>query len=188
MNKTFNEKYQVYQITIYPGEVYISRRNEIVSTILGSCVSVCLYDRKTGLSGMNHFMLPGQTNTNISCTIRETKLTGFRYGEIANVELLNQMLSLGAKIDNIEGGIYGGASIIPKIQIETLSIGQKNILCAVDFLKENNIPVKNEDVGCNYGRRIQFNTGSNKILSTKIDAELSFKQRGSNISSDIKCK
>jgi chemotaxis protein CheD len=172
MVKTFSDKYKTNNITIYPGEIYVSNKNELITTVLGSCISICLYDNINGISGLNHYMLPEQSNKNIKCTIDKTKMTTLRYGEIANVELLKQMIRLGANKNYIKAKIYGGASVLSKMT-NVPTIGKRNILCAESFLKENNIPVISEDTGSSCGRKISFFTNSNEVLLKKINSDIS---------------
>ena len=44
---------------VVQGTYYVSRHADaMLSTVLGSCISVCLTDGDARIGGMNHFLLP----------------------------------------------------------------------------------------------------------------------------------
>jgi len=99
----FDPRFQATIITVAPGEHEItSAKDEIVATVLGSCVSVCMRDPIAGVGGLNHFLLP-KNNGNADPS------AGERYGDTAMEVLINDLLKRGAKRSNFEAKVFGGA-------------------------------------------------------------------------------
>ncbi|HOP64320.1 MAG TPA: chemotaxis protein CheD [Spirochaetota bacterium] len=148
------------RINIHIGEYYSSAEPVVISTILGPCVSVCLYDRGTGTGGMNHILLPGQKTGSVSAG-------GSRYAMNAMELLINQMMKLGADRYRLKAKVFGGAQIFSCMKQET-AMGLKNIEMVVDFLKTEKIPIVNYNFGGYEPRRIFFYTGTGDVLLQKI--------------------
>ncbi len=176
MYRKFNPKFRSEVLTIFAGEIYISTKKEIISTVLGSCISVCLYDSSAGIGGMNHFMLPEDTGNRgrlyTQDLLKKEELTGkaMRYGITAMEVLIGEMQKSGAKRKNFKAKIFGGGNVLVK-KLPGQSIGDKNIGFARAFLKLEEIEIEGENVGNNYGRKIFFLTGQNKIFVKKVDIE-----------------
>lgn len=129
-----------------------------MSTILGSCVAVCLYDPVTHIGGINHYMLPFWNGEGLASP---------KYGNIAIERLVEKMISLGCKKTNIIAKVFGGGEVIDT-QISQFHIGERNIAVAIQMLKELNIPIAGQSVGGKNGRRIQFNTQTGAVLQKMI--------------------
>lgn len=144
----FDPRFEATIITVAPGEHEItSAKDEIVATVLGSCVSVCLRDSQTGVGGLNHFLLPknnGGTDTS----------AGERYGDTAMEVLINGLLKRGAKRANFEAKVFGGARVLSGATM--LAIGDGNIAFVTDFLKREGIQTVSRDVGGTRSRRIHY--------------------------------
>ena len=148
------------RINIHIGEYYSSAEPIIITTILGPCVSVCLFDPGSGTGGMNHILLPGQSSG-------KTSPGNSKYAVNAMELLINQMMKLGADRYRIKAKVFGGAQIFPSLTRET-AMGLKNIEMVVDFLKTENIPILNYNFGGYDPRRIFFYTGTGDVLLQKI--------------------
>jgi len=134
------------RINIVQGEYAVSAEPEaVISTLLGSCVSVCMFDAKRGVGGMNHFLLPGD-ELGVGGQVQ-------RHGVYLMELLINGLLKKGVDKRNLEAKIFGGAATVASIVEQ---IGEKNIAFARKFLQAEGIPVVGESVGGNSGRRIQF--------------------------------
>ncbi|MDD3854319.1 chemotaxis protein CheD [Sulfurimonas sp.] len=139
---------------IHVGQIHVDVAPASISTILGSCVAVCLYDRKSGIGGMNHYLLPFWNGNSLQSP---------KFGNIAIPKLIESMLERGVNIKNMEAKIFGGASMNISAS-SNMMIGEKNILVAREILKEYRIPIVAEDVGRENGRKIQFNLQNAKVL------------------------
>lgn len=140
---------------IHVGEFYIGVRPTEISTILGSCVSVCLYDRVEMIGGMNHYLVPLWNGNGLQSP---------KYGNIAIHRLVEGMLNIGCCINNMEAKIFGGANVIDTIAHEDMMVGRKNIIIAKEILKEYHIPIIAQDVGGGQGRRILMVSESGKVM------------------------
>jgi chemotaxis receptor (MCP) glutamine deamidase CheD len=130
---------------LYPGQVFATRDPIVISTILGSCAAVCLWDRHKKAGGMNHYLLP------------EGLAEGpnrLRYGNVANPELLRQVLALGCEIRNLQAKVFGGSSAFA-VNLSQ-SVGTRNVDLAESFLRAAGIPVVEREVSGKHGRRLVF--------------------------------
>lgn len=130
---------------LYPGQVFVTREPIVISTILGSCAAICLWDRHKKAGGMNHYLLPEGVSDGAN---------RLRYGNVANPELLEQVLALGCEIRNLQAKIFGGSSAFG-INPER-SLGSRNVQLAETFLHSAGIPVVEKDVSGKRGRRLGF--------------------------------
>lgn len=130
---------------LYPGQVFVSADPICISTILGSCAAVCLWDRHKKAGGLNHYLLPEAPDDGPN---------RLRYGSFANPELLRQVLSLGCEVRNLQAKIFGGSSAFgPDL---SRALGTRNVQLAEDFLRSEGIPVVEKDVSGKRGRRLVF--------------------------------
>lgn len=139
---------------IHVGQIHVDNAPFSISTVLGSCVSVCLYDSGLGIGGMNHYLLPFWNGNGLQTP---------KFGNIAIPKLIETMMAKGSTSRTIEAKIFGGASMNIGAS-EAMMIGQKNILVAKEILKEYNITIVAEDVGGQNGRKIQFDLERGKVL------------------------
>lgn len=142
---------------LQPGFIYVPSRPSVISTVLGSCVSVCIFDRKRKVGGMNHFQLPIAESRN--------KATP-RYGNVATYALIKIFLNDGSKLKHLEAQIFGGAF---NPEISPTDVGKDNIKIARRVLMKHKISVISEDVGGRRGRKIVFNTGTNEVAVLKVE-------------------
>jgi chemotaxis protein CheD len=132
---------------LYPGQLYVSREGETISTILGSCAAVCLWDRRKKIGGMNHYLLPDGPDDSPN---------PHRYGNHANAALLKQLQSLGCEVKDLQAKIFGGASAFAADPEN--SLGTQNVKLAEEFLQRCRIPLLLTDVSGKRGRRLTFHT------------------------------
>lgn len=174
MYRKFDSKLKCSVLTIFAGECFVSNRSDVISTVLGSCVSVCLIDEKKRVGGMNHFMLPedkrvGRLNNGVlGDDVMDDD--GMRYGITAMEVLIAEMQKNGASRRNLRAKIFGGGNVISHSR-HTESVGTKNIGFARAFLKSEGIPIEKESVGDLYGRKIFFLTGENRVFMKKVAIE-----------------
>jgi len=161
VNRYYDNKHQVWAAKILPGEFYISSHGEMISTVLGSCISACIRDTRLGIGGMNHFMLPLQGDHSTSQWGSDANTSATRYGNWAMEYLLNALYKLGARKQNIEVKLFGGGQVLTSMT----DVGQRNILFAYSFLSKEGLSVKAADVGDVFSRKVLFfpDTGSVKV-------------------------
>lgn len=150
-------------VNIHIGEYYSSKIPVIISTILGPCAAVCLFDPVTFIGGMNHILLPGEGNVAINNS-------DSRYGITAMELLINQMMKLGADRFRLTAKVFGGASILSAISSE-FCMGMRNIDFVVNFLITENIPILNYNFGGVDSRRIYYHTDTGDVLLKRIKSK-----------------
>jgi chemotaxis protein CheD len=136
---------------LLPGDYYVTCEEEVLDTVLGSCVSACIRNPRLRIGGMNHFMLPrpsGQgSDTWDSIAGRAT-----RYGSASMETLINRILSAGGTRTELEVKIFGGGRVLSSLS----DIGQHNVIFVRDYLKQEGLRVTSEDLGCDYPRHVQY--------------------------------
>ncbi|MDL2226195.1 hypothetical protein LJB86_00855, partial [Deltaproteobacteria bacterium OttesenSCG-928-M10] len=143
---------EINRVFLLPGEYMVSKQPHIISTLLGSCVSVCLYHPQHHFGGMNHYML-----TKGAAGERSGK-----YGEYANQVLLQFMERACGSLAGVEAMIFGGANVVGSIGSGE-QIGGRNIALAREMLKKHGIRVVKEQVGGNVGLKLHYQNWDNKI-------------------------
>lgn len=145
---------------LYPGTLFAQKQDCMITTILGSCISVCIWDRVMRLGGMNHFLLPLWNGDGLQTP---------KYGNIAILLLIERVLGLGGKRDNLVAKVFGGANVLDGAK-GLFNIGERNIMIAEDMLQENRISVVGRDVGGSSGRKVLFRTETGEVLVKKMQA------------------
>lgn len=145
-----------YAAKILPGEFFVTNKAEMITTVLGSCVSACVYDTQYNYGGMNHFMLPEA----------EHDASSARYGLFAMESLINEILKLGCKKQNLRAKLFGGGQIIGSMT----DIGQKNIRFARKFLFTEGIPLESSDLGLGFPRKVNFFPATGKVMVKRLQS------------------
>lgn len=142
-------------VHLLPGDFYASNEPVIIRTLLGSCVAACLYDPVKRVVGMNHFML---SNRRYARNIPSVLSEAGRYGIHAMELLINEMLKLGAKRQNLKAKAFGGGSIYLNTESKDnfFCVGDVNSRFIREFLKNDGIPLVAEDLGGERARIIHF--------------------------------
>lgn len=162
------EQMKLPRITIHPGENYVTKKNEVISTLLGSCIAACLYDPINRVIGMNHFLLAEQKNSKISSILESDE---GRYGIQAMELLINKMLKQGAQRVLLQAKVFGGGDVIRmRNHIRGIkSVGASNCEFIKTFLKTEGIPIQAADLGGNNGRSIHFVATDFSVYVKSID-------------------
>jgi chemotaxis protein CheD len=142
---------------ILPGEYYVTRHDEAITTVLGSCISACIRDPVLGAGGMNHFMLPEEAgNSNWG----DAGTHSTRYGSAAMERLVNDLLKAGARRERLEVKLFGGGRILAS----NTQVGARNIDFAHEWLGAEGFTVVREDVGGNVPRRVIYFPATGRAL------------------------
>jgi len=134
---------------LHPGHLFASAESYAVTTILGSCVAVCLWDPLTKIGGINHFLLPSFSGEGVASP---------RFGNVAIKELLDQLIHLGSQKHNLLAKMFGGACVLEAFRNRQHHLGTKNIDIARELLEAESIPLVGHDVGGQRGRKLIFHT------------------------------
>jgi chemotaxis protein CheD len=168
VNRYYDRMLSVAAAKILPGELYVTQRNEVIVTVLGSCVSACIRDVDSGLGGMNHFMLPVQDD--MAFRTGDDLSDSTRYGNWAMEFLINTLFKYGAKKSNLEIKIVGGGQVISAIQ--QIDVGKKNVEFVKEYLKKERLFISGEDVGGPFPRKVYYfpKTGVVKVKKIQTTA------------------
>ena len=141
-----------------PGRLYASGEDAQVTTILGSCVAVCIWDAQAQVGGINHFLLPSGGPASP------------RFGDSAVALLIGRLLELGAHRGRLSAKVFGGACVLEAFRADEWSLGARNVEMAREQLAAAGIPVVGEDVGGDRGRKLVFHvrTGAAWVRSIEM--------------------
>jgi chemotaxis protein CheD len=156
----------VWTAKILPGEYYVTREAEAVSTVLGSCISACIRDLSTGVGGMNHFMLPEDNESGSGSWNSADGGASTRYGSYAMERLINELLKLGARRERLEVKLFGGGRILPSMT----DVGSRNIAFAQNFLKVEGLAIAAQDLGDVFPRRVVYFPETGRVLLKHLRA------------------
>ncbi len=158
-NHYFDRNFQIEAAKILPGEYYVTGRDMLLVTVLGSCVSACIRDPKTGIGGMNHFMLPeGDPHNPLS--------ESARYGGYAMEVLLNQLIKLGAQRTRLEAKVFGGGAVMRGFTLH--NVGERNSEFVLEYLQTERIRVVSQDLRDIYPRKVYYFPTSGRVLVKKL--------------------
>ena len=143
---------------LLPGEYLISKKPHEVTTLLGSCVAVCLYSNKAKFGGMNHYMLPTTSSGQKSA----------KYGDYAIQTMVNFLDRGAGGLRGAEAMLFGGANVVGAIRSAS-NIGENNVALARKMLAEYGIPIVKEEVGGNTGLKIKYQTWDNQVQWRHIE-------------------
>lgn len=153
----------IYDIGI--GELYVTNRPMVLKTVLGSCVAVSMFDKKSGVAGMNHIVLPGEYIDHLGQTVI-FKGDDTRYGNVALRVMLTRMQELGSSNERIIANMVGGSYMWPCSN--KVDVPKMNVDYARKFLAEHRIKVVNEVVFKKNALRVFLNTVSGRLTVEEI--------------------
>lgn len=142
-----------------PGELYAANDDTEITTLLGSCIAVCIWDRRRHIGGMCHYYLPYALRSEV---------TPNHYGEIAIVNLMRQLKKLGCDRRDLEAKILGGARVVEEIKLRNFDIGTRNTDVAQETLERYRIPIVARNVGGTSGRKVRFYTNNGLVRFSMV--------------------
>lgn len=147
------------RVYLLPGELHVAQEPCEISTILGSCVAICVWDPVEGVGGMNHFLLPAA---------RSEEGASARFGDVAWRLLLQQVLARGCRREDLVVKLFGGAAMFQADQPYPTTLGGKNVLAARKLIARDDLRIAREDVGGLRGRKLIFNTRDGSARTKQI--------------------
>lgn len=158
--RTFDAATGKHVVKIFSGDYYVSTQpDEMLATILGSCVAACIRDPIMGIGGMNHFLLPGSEG------MITTTGDAARYGVYAMESLINGILKAGGHKDRLEIKVFGGGNVLNN----STKIGSKNAAFIRDFLKREGFRITSEDLEGDQPRRVHYYPDTGKVMMRKLN-------------------
>lgn len=150
--------HQRFSVKVKPGEYYVTCQDEMITTVLGSCIAACIYDPVIGIGGMNHFMLPDSDSGLLSASNR--------YGVFAMEQLLNELYRYGSQRERLQIKIVGGGKMLEGVN----DIGQQNIEFVRQFLATEGLRVAAEDIGGIQARKVMYQVRSGRMFVKKMNS------------------
>ena len=156
----WDTRYEMNGAKILPGEYYVTTENELITTVLGSCVSACVRDSVLGIGGMNHFLLPTGSTQHPDYSIG----TATRYGNHAMDHLIKSILAKGGSRRNLEVKVFGGGRMHENMN----QIGEQNIRFIQQYMETHGLMMRTEDMGDIYPRKVIYFPRTGKVMVKKL--------------------
>lgn len=157
-NRYFDRNFDTEAVKVLPGEYYVTTTDMVLVTVLGSCVTACIRDREKGIGGMNHFMLAEGGG--------DDQMASARYGGYAMEVLINHLLKLGARRNNLEAKVFGGGKVMASLS--GAMVGERNASFVLNYLKTEEIPVIAKDLLDIYPRKVYFFPGTGRVMVKRL--------------------
>ena len=164
INRYWDQENQVIAAKLMPGDYYVTTHDEMITTVLGSCVSACIRDVVNGVGGMNHFMLPESSQSRLNTRDEAVVGNASRYGNYAMEHLINCILQNGGKRKNLEVKLFGGGKIIATLG----DVGARNIQFVLDYVDTEALNLVSQDLGDIYPRKVNFFPQTGRVRMKKI--------------------
>jgi chemotaxis protein CheD len=158
----FEREFDRNAVKLLPGEYFVSHDDIVLTTVLGSCVAACMWDRNARIGGMNHFMLPGDAGP---AELDPVGSAG-RYGVFAMERLINELIKRGARKVNLEAKVFGGGAVLKNFT--ALNVGRRNAEFVLQFLRTEGIRVASQDLLDVFPRRVAFLPISGRAFCRKL--------------------
>lgn len=157
----FDREFGVEAVKLLPGEYYVTAKDMVLTTVLGSCVSACLRDTTAGIGGMNHFMLPDDSDP-----ASRDPAAAMRYGAYAMEMLLNELIKAGARRERLEAKVFGGGAVLANMTM--LNIGERNADFVLRYLQLEQVRIAAQDLRGDLPRRINYFPASGRVTVRKL--------------------
>jgi chemotaxis protein CheD len=165
VTRFWDSEHNCYSARLLPGEYYVTRHAEVICTVLGSCVSACIRDARLNIGGMNHFMLPLDGSNGESAWAAAAS-AATRYGNVAMERLINDILKLGGRREDLEIKLVGGGRVLTELRND---IGARNIEFVRQYVREEGFKVLSEDLGDVFARRVVYFPQSGRMRVRKLN-------------------
>ncbi|MCK4743223.1 MAG: chemoreceptor glutamine deamidase CheD [Sulfuriflexus sp.] len=164
INRYWDKTNKKHVAKILPGEYYVTTHNELITTVLGSCISACIRDTLFGIGGMNHFMLPANKTGDPHAWGSDAISSATRYGNFAMEHLINGILTNGGQRKNLEVKIFGGGRIISQMT----DVGANNIAFVREYIDAEALNLVSENVGDIFPRKVLYDPKTGKVKMKKL--------------------
>lgn len=154
--RIYDAQAQAWLVKVFPGEFYTTRKtDEVIVTVLGSCVAACIRDPIAKVGGMNHFMLPHHKSGNWGEDARSA-----RFGNFAMEKLLNELIKAGADRSRMEIKVFGGGNVTDTSN----AIGSENAEFVLRYLEAEGLRCAAQDLGGTLPRRIHYYPSTGRVV------------------------
>ncbi|HZD90710.1 MAG TPA: hypothetical protein VE224_11450, partial [Pseudolabrys sp.] len=154
--RVFDAANDMWMVKVFPGEYYLTRKqDEMIVTVLGSCVSACIRDPAAGIGGMNHFMLAQNTTGGWGNDLRSA-----RFGNFAMEKLINELIKSGCKRERLEVKVFGGGNVTDSSN----EVGTDNAEFVLRYLQAEGLRCAAQDLGGSHPRRIHYYPQTGRVV------------------------
>ena len=158
-HRFYDKARREHVVKVNQGNCYVSdRADEVLATVLGSCVAACIRDPLIGVGGMNHFMLPATGAANLS-SWKSMISPELRYGNFAMEQLINSILKKGGDRRRLEIKVFGGGNVLNN----TTKVGHRNADFVEKYLADEDLRIEASDLRGDYPRRLRYYPESGKV-------------------------
>ena len=155
-NFYFDPQHRRHAVKLLPGEYFVTgKADEVLVTVLGSCVSACIRDPRAGIGGMNHFMLPHSQAGHWAGDMQST-----RFGNFAMEKLINELMKAGCSRSSLEIKVFGGGNVTDS----TNAIGTENSEFILRYLEAEGLRCVAQDLGGSLPRLIHYYPATGKVV------------------------
>lgn len=154
--RIFDAQASAWMVKIFPGEYYVTKKpDEVLVTVLGSCVAACIRDPIAKIGGMNHFMLPSHKTGNWGDDSRST-----RFGNFAMEKLINELIKAGCDRNRMEIKVFGGGNVTDTSN----AVGSDNAAFVMRYLADEGLRCAAQDLGGSLPRRIHYYPSTGRVV------------------------
>ena len=157
----FDREFGISAVKLLPGEYFVTSQDMVLTTVLGSCVSACVRDSTAGVGGMNHFMLPEDSDPS-----SRSAAAAMRYGAYAMEMLLNELFKAGARRERLEAKVFGGGAVLANMTM--LNIGERNADFVLQYLQTEQVRISAQDLRGKLPRRINYFPVTGRVTMRKL--------------------
>jgi chemotaxis protein CheD len=160
------EEMEMPAINLKPGEAYLGKGPAVITTILGSCVSVTMHHAESGFSAICHGQLPS-CSMDTSC--KDSCAEEFKFMDCSIKKMLNKMDACGIKRSGIEVKMFGGSDMFGvRSSRNSKTVGRENIRIAQETLESKGLRIAAFNIGGNQGRKIVFHAHTGDVYLKRI--------------------
>jgi chemotaxis protein CheD len=154
--KFFDAANAAWIVKVLPGEFFVTKNSdEVLLTVLGSCVAACIRDPIASVGGMNHFMLPQHKSGSWGDELRST-----RFGNFAMEKLINELIKAGCARDRLEIKVFGGGYVTDTSN----AVGTDNSEFVLRYLDAERLRCVAQDLGGTLPRRIEYYPMTGRVV------------------------
>ncbi|MCW8929880.1 MAG: chemoreceptor glutamine deamidase CheD [Gammaproteobacteria bacterium] len=161
----WDHRFQRHTIKLLPGDFDVINGEEMLVTVLGSCIAACIRDTQSGIGGMNHFLLPSENKNGQPKNWHDYDSEATRYGDLAMEQLINNIIGMGGKRENLEAKIFGGARMF---KTTFSDIGGQNIAFVKEYLKTEKIRITKNDTAGTNARKVYYIPSTGEVFLKRI--------------------
>lgn len=152
LGRFWDKDNDVPAVRLQPGDFYVTTVSEMITTVLGSCISACIFDIENRVGGMNHFMLPMSGEHSSGSWDASNASVSNRFGNFAMENLINEILKAGGRRENLRVKLFGGGRVLK----QDLDVSDRNIAFAESYIRSEGFSLLAKDLGGIWPRKVNF--------------------------------